>query len=121
MLVLIIDDSEFIRNNLMRLLVSSNLNIRIEEAFDVNSGKAMIEKLKPELIVIDIRMPGGSGFDVLKHAKETSPGSKIIILTNFANDQYKKKSLSEGADYFFDKSIEFNKIIDVIENDFQIK
>jgi DNA-binding NarL/FixJ family response regulator len=116
MKIIIIDDSEFIRNNLMRLLLNSGVELSIEEAYDVDSGKEMIKKIIPDIAIIDIRIPGGSGFELIKFTKDVSENIKVIILTNFANEQYKNKSLTEGADYFFDKSTEFGKLINVIKN-----
>jgi len=60
-------------------------------------------------------MPGGNGIEVLKNIKKNGSGPTIIILTNYPYPQYRKKCMGAGANYFFDKSTEFNKIIEVIK------
>jgi DNA-binding NarL/FixJ family response regulator len=65
-------------------------------------------------VVLDISMPGGSGMYVLETVKKDRPVPVVIMLTNFAHDQYRQKCLQLGADYFFDKSTEFERVIEVL-------
>jgi Response regulator containing a CheY-like receiver domain and an HTH DNA-binding domain len=58
-------------------------------------------------------MPGGSGVDVLKYIKKEQPSTVVIILTNYPYPQYRQECMDEGANFFFDKSIELAKVIDV--------
>ena len=115
MTILIADDSDFIRANLKKLLNTVTGVDEISEAFDVPDAVKKIAELKPDILILDIRMPGGNGFDVLKTAKEGKPSPLTIMLTNYNYEHYRKKSYKDGADYFFDKSTEFEKIIDVLE------
>jgi DNA-binding NarL/FixJ family response regulator len=66
-------------------------------------------------MIIDIKMPKGTGIDVLKSVKSQNPQTVVIILTNYPYPQYLEKCMEEGADYFFDKSTEFSRITDIIE------
>ena len=52
--------------------------------------------------------------DVLETIKKDQPNPLVIMLTNFASDQYRQKCLRLGADYFFDKSTEFERITEVL-------
>ena len=113
MKVLIADDSELVRNSLVKLLSSVDSIGDIVEARDVNEAIELVGKTSPDLMIIDIRMPGGSGFDVLEKVRSDRNDAMIIILTNYPNEQFRKKSISMGAQYFFDKTREFDKIIDV--------
>ena len=74
-----------------------------------------IQSLNPDVAILDIRMPGGSGIDVLKYIKKDNPDIIVIMLTNYPYPQYRKKCVERGADYFFDKSTEFEKVIDVLK------
>jgi DNA-binding NarL/FixJ family response regulator len=113
--VFIVDDSEIVRERLTSMLSEiGSLNI---VGFADNPADAMeaILRLKPNVIILDIFLNGGSGITVLRNVRAKKIQSKIIMLTNYAQEQYRKKCFEEGADYFFDKSIEFDKIIDVIQ------
>jgi len=74
-----------------------------------------IRILKPDVTILDIRMPGGDGIEVLKNIKKDKSAPLIIILTDDLYPQYRKKCLDSGADYFFDKSTEFQKVIGVLK------
>jgi DNA-binding NarL/FixJ family response regulator len=63
--------------------------------------------------VLDISMPGGSGVHVLETIKREQPALKVIMLTNFGHEQYRQKCLQLGADHFFDKTTEFEKVLEV--------
>jgi DNA-binding NarL/FixJ family response regulator len=60
-------------------------------------------------------MPGGSGIEVLRSLKKMTPAPAVIMLTNFAYEQYRKKCEAAGADFFLDKSTEFDQIPLVLE------
>ncbi len=55
-------------------------------------------------------MPGGNGIDVLRKVKQMTPAPKVIMLTNYAYAQYRKESREASADFFLDKSTEFDQI-----------
>jgi len=82
----------------------------IARAEDVENAILSTRELKPEVLILDIRIHGGSGIDVLKEVKKNEPSPKVIMLTNYPYSQYKKKCFDEGADYFLDKSTEFSEI-----------
>ncbi|MEW6376151.1 MAG: response regulator transcription factor [Thermodesulfobacteriota bacterium] len=74
-----------------------------------------IRKLKPNVVILDIRIPGGNGIDVLKEIKKDKPAPMVIILTNYPYPQYRKKCMDAGADFFFGKSTEFERIPEVLK------
>ncbi len=115
MKVFIVDDSALVRERIIAM-ISENPGIEITgQAKNAQEGINSILKLKPDVVILDIRMPGGNGIEVLKNIKKNNSAPTIIILTNYPYPQYRKKCLEAGADYFFDKSTEFNKIIEVIK------
>ena len=114
MQVFIADDSELLRELLVNKL-SQLPNVKIVgEAEDVATAKQLINETVFELAIYDIKMPNGSGIDLMKYTKEKYPSTKVIMMTNFSVGNYKKKSLEAGADYFFDKS-DLDKMITLIE------
>lgn len=69
-----------------------------------------IEKLCPDLVLLDLKLYGGSGLDVLKEIKEKSPETAVAVFTSYIRPEFKKKCRDLGADYFFDKSKDHEKI-----------
>ncbi len=115
MKVFIVDDSALVRERIIAM-ISENPGLEITgQAKNAQEGINSILKLKPDVVILDIRMPGGNGIEVLTNIKKNKSAPTIIILTNYPYPQYRKKCMEAGADYFFDKSTEFNKIIEVIK------
>ena len=114
MRVLIADDSEVVRKRLIDLFDDIDEIEIVGEAEDARVAQNLAERLKPEVAILDVVMPEGSGIDVLRFIKSDSPASKVIILTNFSDDESRKACVGQGADYFFDKSTEFEKMVAVL-------
>ena len=110
MRLLIADDSALIRKSLKRLLLSLNNSLQISEAEDVRQTLELSEELNPHLIMLDIQMPDGNGIDALEIIKQKSPAQKVMMFTNYPGALNQKKCEAAGADYFFDKSDDFDKI-----------
>jgi len=115
MKVFIADDSSEIRKRIIAML--SDLVERIEmigEAENVQDAINSIHEFEPDVVILDIRMPGGSGIDVLKKIKKKNEVPVIIILTNYPHSQYRKRCMEAGADFFFDKSRDFEEVVKVV-------
>jgi len=115
MKVFIADDSEYICNSLKAMLSKIPGIEIIGQAGETREAIELIYKLKPEVVILDIRMPGGSGMEVLKQIKKNASAPLVIILTNFPYPQYRKKCMELGADFFFEKSSEFARIPEVLK------
>ena len=115
MRVLIVDDSKIVCDGLQQMLI----NIAdVEIVGQANNGKdaiATISETNPDLVILDIRLPGLSGIDVLKDIRAKKLPIWVIMLTNYPYPQYRKKCEELGADYFFDKVTEIEEIPNVIE------
>jgi CheY-like chemotaxis protein len=64
-----------------------------------------IPKLKPDVVILDVRMPGKNGIDVLKQIKTDESPPIVIMFTNYPYPQYRDRCLQAGADFFFDKTL----------------
>ncbi len=113
--VLIADDSDVLRARLINLLSDNPSLGIIGEARDGIGAIVLIEKYRPDVVILDIRMPRENGFDVLKQIKEHKPAPIVIMLTNYPYKQYRERCQRDGADYFFDKATEFEKIPIVLD------
>jgi len=115
MKVLIADDSELMRKRLNTIITCIEGIDVIREAKDCGETIKIIRELNPDVVILDIRMPGGSGIDILHQIKKKKTGPTVIIFTNYPYPEYRKKCMELGADFFFDKSTEFNKISEVLK------
>jgi DNA-binding NarL/FixJ family response regulator len=113
--VFVVDDSAFIRERLPGMLAEITGVEVIGQAADGIVAVDSIGKLKPDVVVLDIRMPGKNGMEVLQELKKFEPAPCVIMLTNYPYPQYRKKCLDMGADYFLDKSADFDGLFTVIK------
>ena len=103
--VFIADDSSVIRERLTEMLTGIENVIVVGEAADVSSAQEGIATTRPDVAIVDIRMPGGSGIDVLRRVKSVGRDRpSVIMYTNYALPQYRKACTAAGADFFFDKA-----------------
>ena len=114
MKVLIADDSQIVRERLVYLLDDVEGVEIVGQAEDAVEGTDLAEAARPDVAILDVRMPRGSGVDVLRSIKRDNPAATVIILTNFVDPEARQLCLAQGADYFFDKSIEFEKAVQVL-------
>lgn len=115
--ILIADDSKIIRESIQRLISPYTNNSTYYSAENVSEAIAILNKLNFDYLILDIQMPGGTGFDVLKEAKKKDRAIKVIMLTNYATTAYRNRAIKEGADYFFDKSTDYEELIKVIQKE----
>ena len=109
-MVFIADDSEPVRERLIALLSEIEGAEVIGQAGNHGEAVEGIRSLKPQVVILDIQMPGGSGIDVLKEIKRDSRPPVVLMLTNHADPFYRRRCIKEGADAFFDKSTEFTEV-----------
>ncbi len=115
MKVLIVDDSTIVRERLKALLSEITDPENISQAEDYAEAISSFQKVNPEAVILDIRMPGGSGIHVLQEIKKSNQPPLVIVLTNYPYPQYRRKCIEAGADFFFDKSTEFDKVTEVLK------
>lgn len=114
MRVLIADDSEILRERLVENLSRfQNVNV-VGEAKDVAAAKQLINEIEFDLAIYDIKMPNGSGIDLMRVTKKKYPTTKVIMMSNYSISSYKNECLEAEADYFFHKS-DLDKMITLIE------
>lgn len=108
--VLIADDQELIRESL-GIVLGANPDMEITGmASDGQSVLSMIKKEKPDVILMDIRMPGMDGVECTRIVKEKYPDIYIIILTTFDDDEYVYGALKYGASGYLLKGISMKEL-----------
>ena len=112
--VFIADDSIEVRNRLKEMLKENKFIQLIGEAADAEQAIGALRDLAPDVVILDIHMPKGEGMRVLRDIKMMDPGRIAIIYTAFPYPQYRQAYLNAGAGYFFDKTNEVEKMVDVL-------
>lgn len=113
--VLIADDQELIRQSL-EIVLSGKTDISIVAT--AASGEEVLESLKtniPDVILMDIRMPGMDGITCTKSIKQTNPEVKIILLTTFDDDEYVFSALKYGASGYLLKGVSVGSLYDAVK------
>lgn len=113
MRVLLIDDSTVVRSRLVRLLEDLG-DIEVAEAAGAPDGLASARSHPPDAVILDIRLRAGSGLQVLQELKRAEAPPLVIMLTSYPSDHHRRWCEQHGADFFFDKTSEFEKVLDVL-------
>ena len=114
--VLLVEDSPVIREAVVEL-IESNGKARV--AYATDSETAAVGELNSrayDVFIVDLRLREGSGFGVLRALQKAHPDALTIVLTNYTSDAIRKRCAELGVRFFFDKSSEFEGIVDLISD-----
>ena len=103
--VVMIDDHEIVRNGLKHILAGDPEFAVIGEADDGPSGVALVEETRPDVVVLDVRLPGLNGADVCLLIAKRAPGVRILVLSAFGDDDLVYQCLVAGAGGYVLKDI----------------
>ncbi|MCJ7580077.1 MAG: response regulator, partial [Candidatus Aminicenantes bacterium] len=113
--IFIVDDSKVLCNHLLEKFNDfKDLDI-VGIAHNFSDAIKLIDQSKPDVTILDIQLPGGSGIGILDHIKKKQLSNKVIIFTNYPYSQYRQRCMEVGADFFFDKHTEFNELFKVVK------
>jgi CheY-like chemotaxis protein len=114
--ILIVDDSILIIDRLQTMLTEFNDPGPIRYAVDYPSAMQQIKDFLPDIVLLDINLPGGSGIEILRYIKTQFSVIVVIMLTNQGGDYYRNICRKLGADHFVDKSSEFEQVPTIISS-----
>lgn len=117
--ILIVDDSALVVDRLFENLHEMKCVDKLFSAHSYPEAVNQIIQQPPHFVLLDIQLPGKNGIELLSFIKQNYPNIVTIMLTNMVSDYYKDLCNNIGADYFIDKSSEFEKIPGIIETYFQ--
>ena len=112
--VLIVDDHPIVRQGVRGVLASHPDIQVVGEADSASTLFAIVDSLKPDVILLDIRMPGQNGIEVTQRLKQDHPALKVIILTTYDDDEYLFGALRAGAEGYLLKSASQEVLADSI-------
>jgi DNA-binding NarL/FixJ family response regulator len=114
MKIFIADDSPIVRERLIAMLSELDGVEVAGQAEGAAEAIRMIRELRPDVVVLDIRLANGSGIDVLKAIKMDRPEVLVIMLTLYPYSQYRESCMKAGASFFLDKASGFEEIPELL-------
>lgn len=112
--VMLVDDHEIVRQGLRALLEAEGDIEIVTEADNGPSAVSLASAHQPDVVVMDVRMPGGSGVEACRAIRDERPDVQIIMLTSFSDDEALFNSIMAGAAGFVLKQIRGRDLIDAI-------
>jgi two-component system, NarL family, response regulator DevR len=113
--ILLVDDHEVVRLGLKALLErNSNFEV-VGEAGTAREAIELVESLNPDVIVLDIRLPGGSGIEACQEITTRHPEAKVIMLTSYAEDEMLFSAIRAGAAGYVLKQIGGEDLVRAIQ------
>jgi DNA-binding NarL/FixJ family response regulator len=112
--VVIADDHEVVRRGVKALFESVAQWIVCGEAEDGQEAVALVAKLRPDLVVLDVSMPVLNGLQAATQIRQVSPGTKIVVLSMHESPYIAKEALQAGADAFLPKSSAGTRLIQTV-------
>lgn len=108
--VLVADDEEYIRKGIITVLSKMGFDMEFFEAGNGEEAFCAIKKNRPEIVLLDIKMPLMSGIEVLENCRRNQINAKFIIISGYSEFDFAQKALNLGADGFVLKPIDPEKI-----------
>jgi two-component system response regulator NreC len=113
--IALVDDHIMVTKGFRNLLSKKSKFEIVGEASNADEAKILVKELRPDVVLMDINMPGDTGITCTKDIKKAFPKTKVIMLTMHHEDQYIHKALSAGADGYVLKNSDVNELIEAIE------
>lgn len=109
--ILLVDDHEVVRVGVRSLIERQPEMEVIGEAGSVRDAVTLSEQLAPDVVVLDIRLPGGNGLEACRQIKHRRPDTRVIVLTSYPDDEVLFDAIAAGADGYVLKQIGSDELI----------
>jgi DNA-binding NtrC family response regulator len=118
--ILLVDDEEYFVKTLSEY-INKMSKLRADIALNGEEALKLVENEAPNVIVLDLKMPGIDGMEVLRRVKKAYPDVQVIILTGYGSEKDKKDSLRLGAFEFLQKPVKINQLLQCIQRAYKNK
>jgi len=113
--VLLADDHTLVRSGIRRILEGQSGLEVVAEAADGSAALDRVRDTEADVLVLDLKMPGTDGIDVLRAAKAVRPALKVVILTMHAGQEYVARAMKGGADAYLLKDSAVQDLVAAVE------
>jgi DNA-binding NarL/FixJ family response regulator len=114
--VLLVDDHPLVVEGLRTLLTQTGEVVIAAEANDAATGIKLAKQIQPDVVLLDLRMPGATGIQAVRRMREQEVRSAVIILTSYGDQAYVRQAIEAGADGYLLKSTPPDDLIQSIRN-----
>lgn len=118
--ILLVDDEEYFVKNLSKYIKKMR-NLGADFALNGEEALKLVENEAPDVMVLDLKMPGIGGVAVLRWIKKVYPDVQVIILTGYGSEKDKKESLRLGAFEYLEKPVNINELVQCIHRAYKSK
>src|ERR1051326_7303728 len=109
--ILVVDDRDDI-GGLLRLDMAGHFrHVRVKQVLDIPPAVDAIQRHLPEIVVLDTRLPSGSGLGLIQQIKRLLPVTTVIVFTGYADMRTENLAMELGADHFFYKADDYDKLL----------
>lgn len=112
--VLLVDDHAIVRGGVKAMLRGTEFDV-VGEASSGNEAILVVKELKPDLVLLDIRMAGGDGFDALVAIKAARPTTAVLMLSTYDNPTYMARAVAGGASGYLLKGIDHEELLTAMQ------
>ncbi|MFH1414466.1 MAG: response regulator [Elusimicrobiota bacterium] len=113
--VLVVEDDEDVREFILAVIDDLEYVVEVEAAFNGYTAGSKIVKFKPDIVILDLMLPGVNGFEICRRIRdELGKETKVLAITGYYSEENRKKILEAGADAFIRKPVpleDFKKIL----------
>jgi len=113
--VFLLDDHEVVRRGVGDLLEDSGTITVVGQAGTVAEAATEIERLQPDVAVLDARLPDGSGIELCRRVRLTAANTAVLILTSYEDDEALFEAIMAGASGFLLKQVRGNDLVDAVQ------
>lgn len=113
--IILVDDEDHFRSRLVRAF--TNRGYKVFQAAAVDEALLKIKEHRPDLALVDLKMPGKSGLDLIREAKQLQPSLKIVVLTGYGSIATATEAIKLGAHYYLPKPADVDDILHAFEKD----
>lgn len=112
--IYVVEDSLLVRDRIREMINEIPEARLVGEADSEAEAVLGIAGTMPKLVILDINLKQGTGFEVLRQVKSSAPDTLVAVVTNFGTAQFREKCRQMGADYFFDKTKSYKLLVELL-------
>ncbi|MFX1453548.1 MAG: response regulator [Promethearchaeota archaeon] len=119
--IMIVDDAQFTRNMLKKIISKTNYGSVVGEAENGNEAIKLYKKLKPDLVTMDLVMPEKGGIETIEELLKVDPNAIIVVVSALGQEALVLEAAKKGAKDFIQKPFKTEQIVEVMERILKIK